>query len=69
MKRLSCRLMFEQHHDGLTARIEELERQVERLAKALTLMGIAAELVSAPSTPDTCEPAHADLPLTALRPA
>jgi hypothetical protein len=51
------------------ARIEELERQVERLSKALTLMGIAAELVSAPSTPDTCEPAHADLPLTALRPA
>ena len=69
MNGLSCRLMFEQHHDDLTARIEKLERQVERLAKALTLMGIAAELVSAPSTPDTSEPAHADLPLTALRPA
>ena len=61
--------MFEESHDYLTARIEELERQVERLAKALKLMGIAAELVSAPSTPDTCEPAHADPPLTALRPA
>ena len=61
--------MLDQRHDHLTARIEHLEHQVERLSKALTLMGIAAEVVSAPSTLDTCEPAPDDPRLTERNPA
>lgn len=54
---------------NLEARIEHLEHQVERLSKALTLMGIAADFASAPSTPDTYGSAPADLRQIELRPA
>ena len=53
----------------LEARVAQLEHQVERLTKALALMGIAAEFASAPSTPDTSAPAPVDRRLTELRPA
>ena len=48
----------------LEARINELEHQVERLSKALTLMGIAAEFVSAQPALDTSAPALGDPRLT-----
>ena len=54
---------------NLEARIEQLEHQVERLGKALTLMGIAAEFASAPSTLDTSAPAPDDPRLTERNPA
>lgn len=61
--------MSDQRHDELTARIEELERQVARLSKALTLMGIAAEMLSDRPTPGTSAEAPTDPQLIALRPA
>ena len=54
---------------NLEARIEHLEHQVERLSKALTLMGIAAEFASAQPALGTCEPAPDDPRLTERNPA